>query len=160
MKIEVFYSKNAKKNTDACRNCEPAKIITELYQRGGFQNWRPDRSISGDSYETGYDLMLDLARAGHGKGFAIVSGTMRQGQVVHCWLEHGDWVIDFSNGKQRIYGRKYYYEQAGIDRKHVKQLSASQFRRRVQKLAAEEEANLKRQISELTQTTGANGGQS
>ena len=146
MKIEVFYCKNARRNQEACAECPPAKIILKLFEAGGFVNWKPDRKVAGDSYETGYDLMVDLTNGGVAKNFTIVSGTLQEGRYVHCWLEHEDWVVDFSNGKQRIYGKKYFYEQAKVDKKGLKSLTASQWRRKVQELASEEETAVRQTV--------------
>ena len=67
----------------------------------------------GDCYQANGSHILNQSFAGKGKGFVLVHGVailQTDGKPFgHAWLEKGNTVYDFSNGKNLKVSKKVYY---------------------------------------------------
>jgi len=75
----------------------------------------------GDCYEAAVGLLLDLKIDGTVENATLVHGlvTGTDGEVEgvrygHAWVEIGDAVFDYSNGRKIVLRREHYYEVGNI----------------------------------------------
>lgn len=80
---------------------------------------------NGDCYEWAASFMVKLPEAAR-DGFRLCHGvvTGNAPPVVgvrfgHAWVEVGDTVFDFANGKQTVTRRERYYDHGSIDPNEV-----------------------------------------
>ena len=69
--------------------------------------------MAGDCYAANGRWMIgqdDSYRLFHGVAFLATDGK----PFGHCWIEKGNQILDFSNGKKIRLSKKKYYELGGI----------------------------------------------
>ena len=78
----------------------------------------------GDCYESSAHLILEIgdnAQLCH--GVATGQGEIEGIKHGHAWIEMGELVLDFSNGKEIAMLKERYYQIGKIDAKKVKRYS-------------------------------------
>ncbi len=80
--------------------------------------------MSGDCYQANGNHILQQSYIGRGKRLVLVHGiALLQSDKKpfgHCWIEDGNTVLDFSNGKNIKVPKKVYYSLGGIPVKGYK----------------------------------------
>jgi len=89
----------------------------------------------GDCYTKHGRMMMDKVHSNTDSGWKIVHGLPTgQGSIKgvkhgHCWLEKGNIVYDYSNGKHLVIPKIFYYKIGKI--KKFKKYSGKQFMKKL-----------------------------
>ena len=82
----------------------------------------------GDCYEAAANLVLSNPEYTLVHGIVTGQGKLQGMKYGHAWVEHGDDVIDKSNGRDLEFPRAVYYHLGNIDPNHQHRYSSDDVR--------------------------------
>ena len=75
----------------------------------------PEKNRNGDCYSSAVNLVMKLNSMGDKKaklvhGIVTGQGALKGLEYSHAWVESGDMVLDYSNGRELVVPKELYYK--------------------------------------------------